>query len=49
MRKTIGIVAFIAAWLAGNLVCVHAQNADFHVVPLPKEVKATQAGNFELD
>ena len=25
-----------------------AQNADFHVVPLPKEVRATQAGNFEL-
>ena len=49
MRKTIGFVAFIAAWLAGSQISVHAQNADFHVVPLPKEVKATQAGNFELD
>lgn len=25
-----------------------AQTADFHVVPLPKEVKSTKAGNFEL-
>ncbi len=25
-----------------------AQNADFHVVPLPKEVKSTAAGTFEL-
>lgn len=25
-----------------------AQTANFHVVPLPKEVKATQAGNFEI-
>lgn len=25
-----------------------AQNADFHVVPLPKEVKSTQAGSFQL-
>lgn len=27
---------------------VQAQNADFHVVPLPKEVKATGGGNFVL-
>ena len=26
-----------------------AQHADFHVVPLPKEVKNTQAGSFELN
>ena len=26
-----------------------AQHADFHVVPLPKEVKNTRAGSFELN
>lgn len=43
--KLAASIAFVAAMTAAP---TWAQTADFHVVPLPKEVKATQAGNFEL-
>lgn len=45
-RKTLTLVlAAIGLTLTPNL---HAQTADFHVVPMPREVKATKAGAFQL-
>lgn len=43
------ITAFIAVLAAFCPVSSRAQNADFHVVPMPKEVKATKAGSFNLE
>lgn len=42
------IAASIALLASLATTPLYAQTADFHVVPLPKEVKATQGGNFEL-
>lgn len=42
------IAGFIAVLTLSAPTAAFAQMADFHVVPLPKEVKATRAGNFEL-
>lgn len=48
MRTSILLTLAALLWLAPASALM-AQNADFHVVPLPKQVKATQAGHFELD
>ena len=48
MRKMSRMAAFLVALALSWNGKAGAQNADFHVVPLPKEVRATQAGNFEL-
>lgn len=46
-KTRIAAVVAACAWLLpGSL---WAQHADFHVVPLPKEVKTTNAGSFVLD
>ena len=45
LRKIPVFIALFAI-LAAPL---RAQRADFHVIPLPKVVKSTQAGNFVLD
>lgn len=43
------IFAFIALFALAASPRAKAQSADFHVIPLPKEVKSTQAGSFRLD
>lgn len=43
------IAAFAAACVCISPAALRAQHADFHVVPLPKEVNATKAGSFALD
>ena len=48
MRKMSRMAAFLVALALSWNGNAGAQNADFHVVPLPKEVRATQAGSFEL-
>ena len=42
MRTSILLTLAALLWLAPASALL-AQNADFHVVPLPKRVKATQA------
>lgn len=41
-------LVFIALFNLLYVTPTRAQHADFHVIPLPREVKATHAGNFEL-
>ena len=48
MRKMSRMAAFLVALALSWNGNAGAQDADFHVVPLPKEVRATQAGSFEL-
>lgn len=45
-NKIAAAIVVCASVLPGS---AWAQHADFHVVPLPKEVKNTQAGSFELN
>lgn len=42
-RYIVALIAF--AWMPLSTM---AQNADFHVIPLPKDIKYTQAGAFSL-
>lgn len=44
--KMVGFIAFFCLLLPS---AGYAQMADFHTVPLPKEVKSSNAGNFELN
>ncbi len=43
--KNLVFIAFLSLFSAS----MQAQRADFHVIPLPKEIKTTQAAPFELN